>query len=126
MTDTRHGSPGAVTFLAFASGVSLVSVLYLELVPRVCPRIWNPYVTLAFEGTNTALYFGGFIAYAVFLGTLKFCRGTVCLAGRAESVVAAAAFCAWIASTILTAKTIIISRGRAAEPQAKALSARAV
>ncbi|UNI20347.1 hypothetical protein JDV02_006443 [Purpureocillium takamizusanense] len=121
LKDTQRGAPGALVFLAFASGFSLVSVLGLGLLAAAAPssRTWrwlprqvgSPYVALAVESTNTVLYFAGFFACAIFLGRLTFCAGSVCLASRAESVVAAAAFCAWIASTVLTAKGIFVNRG---------------
>lgn len=76
--------------------------------PRVWPRGAHPYNTLAVEAANAVFYFAGFIAYAVFLGGLSMCRGTVCTASRIDSVVAAAAFCAWIASVSLTAKDLFM------------------
>ncbi|KAJ6439525.1 O-acetylhomoserin (thiol)-lyase [Purpureocillium lavendulum] len=92
LTNTSRGSPGSVKFLLVASITSLLSLLYLELLPKVYPRGERPWVTLVVASFNTILYFAGFIAYAVFLGGLALCRGAVCTASRVESVVAAAAF----------------------------------
>ncbi|KND94501.1 hypothetical protein TOPH_00876 [Tolypocladium ophioglossoides CBS 100239] len=104
LVGTKRAGPGSLNFLVFASCFSMLSILYLELAPKVYQRAAHPYAALGVEATNTVFYFAGFIAYAVFLGGLALCHGTVCTAGRIDSVVAAAAFCAWIASTILTAK----------------------
>ncbi|QUC17072.1 uncharacterized protein UV8b_01313 [Ustilaginoidea virens] len=100
--------PEAVGFLLFASILSILSILYLELAPRFLNRIAHPYASLAVQGLNTICYFAGFIAFAVFRGYLAFCQGDECSASRGDAVIAAAAFCAWIASTIMTAKQMIV------------------
>lgn len=48
-------------------------------------------------------YFAGFIALAVFLGKLLFCRGSVCAAARADAAFAAFSWLAWTVSTALVA-----------------------
>ncbi|KAG6002909.1 hypothetical protein E4U21_002520 [Claviceps maximensis] len=108
-TSTSHAPPNSIDFLLFASIISIVSILYLELSPRFLDRLTHPYMFLAVEGLNSILYFAGFIAIAVHVGSLAICnRGNGCGPSRANSVVAAGAFCAWIASTILTAKRMIV------------------
>ncbi|KAG5944292.1 hypothetical protein E4U53_006901 [Claviceps sorghi] len=108
-TNTSQAPPNSVDFLLSASIISMLSILYLELSPRFLDRVAHPYVFLAVEGLNSILYFAGFIAIAVHIGSLAFCnRGNMCSASRGNSVVAAGAFCAWIASTILTAKRMIV------------------
>ncbi|OAA34962.1 MARVEL-like domain protein [Metarhizium rileyi] len=107
-TSTAQAPNSAVVFLLAASIISTLSILYLEFAPRFVSRLAHPYAALAVQGFNTALYFGGFIAVAVYVGSLTFCEGSVCRAGRADAVVAAGAFCAWIASTSLTAKQMIL------------------
>ena len=109
LVGTQRASPGSLNFLVFASIFSILSILYLELAPKLFQRAAHPYASLGVEAANTVFYFAGFIAYAVLLGGLAFCHGAVCTAGRLDSVVAAAAFCAWIASTILTAKGMFMS-----------------
>lgn len=90
-----------------------MSLLYLELVPRFAQRFHHPYASLSIEGLNTIFYFAGFIAFAVWVGSLTFCQGHVCRVSRGDAVVAAGAFSAWIASTISTAKQIIIGGAEA-------------
>ena len=92
--------------MVFASCFSLLSLLYLVLAPKLYLRAAHPYAILAVEAVNTVFYLAGFIAVAAFLAGLTFCHGAVCGAGRADSVVAAAAFCAWAASTALAAKAM--------------------
>ncbi|PNY27798.1 Uncharacterized protein TCAP_02288 [Tolypocladium capitatum] len=121
---TQRAGPDSLNFLIFASCFSILSVLCLELAPRLYQRAAHPYATLGVEAANTVFYFAGFIAYAVFLGGLALCHGTVCTAGRVDSVVAAAAFCAWITSTILTAKGLFM--GAVHRPGDKAMRAREV
>jgi hypothetical protein len=61
---------------------------------------------LAFEIVNTLFYFAGFIALAVFLGKLLFCRGSVCAAARADAVFAAFSWILWCGSTVILALEI--------------------
>ncbi|PFH62006.1 hypothetical protein XA68_15548 [Ophiocordyceps unilateralis] len=109
LVTTIRGSPPSVGFLVFAALFSILSILYLELVPRLFPRAGRPSVTLGVEATNAIFYFAAFIAHAVYLGSLAMCHGAVCTASRVDSVVAASAFCAWVASTILTARDMFVA-----------------
>jgi hypothetical protein len=106
MRRTSLAPPSVFNFLLFAPVWSLLSIVYLELAQRFAPRATHPFASLALEAVNTFFYFAGFIALAVFLSKLVFCNGSVCAVGRATSVVAAAEFASWIASTILVAKDI--------------------
>ncbi|KAH8714155.1 hypothetical protein BGZ61DRAFT_206846 [Ilyonectria robusta] len=112
MMGSRTSSPEAFVFLIFTSLFSLFSLVYLVVVPRFAPRFAQPYASIAVDMTNTALYFAGFIALAVFMTNLTFCRGTVCAVGRADAVFAAAQFTVWIASTILMAKDLFVNSSR--------------
>lgn len=105
---TSRSAPNSVNFLLVASIISILSILYLELAPRFLNRLAHPYAALGVECLNTIFYFAGFIAFVVYVGNLTFCMGNVCSASRADAVIAAGAFCAWIASAILTAKQMIV------------------
>lgn len=107
-TITSQEPPSSISFILFAAVFSILSILGLEVCPKVAPGLSHPYASLAVEALNTVFYFAGFITVAVFLGSLTFCVGTVCTASRVDSAIAAAAFCAWIASTIITAKELIV------------------
>jgi hypothetical protein len=48
--------------------------------------------------TNVAFFGAGFIALAVFLNRINFCRGMVCNAARADNVFAALIFALWTAT----------------------------
>lgn len=102
----RLSPPPIFSYLIFAPVLSLFSIAYLELAPRLAPRASHPLASLAVETTNTVFYFVGFIVLAVYLTRLVYCYGSVCAAGRAMSVVAAVQFTSWIATTILLAKTL--------------------
>ncbi|CAH0059364.1 unnamed protein product [Clonostachys solani] len=99
-------SPSSLNFLTFAPAFSILSIIYLELAPKRYPQGCHPFVLLAIEATNTIFYFTGFIALAIFLAKLVYCTGSVCAVARATSILAAAEFTSWIASTILLAKKI--------------------
>jgi hypothetical protein len=106
VSGNRQWSPSSINWLLAAQVLSILSIVYLELVPRKFPRFANPFASLAVESANTLFYFAGFIAWAVFLGGLAFCNGTVCSCGRAVAVIAALEFVAWIVTTALLAKEI--------------------
>ncbi|KAI5457975.1 hypothetical protein BGZ63DRAFT_416439 [Mariannaea sp. PMI_226] len=112
MMSSRTSSPAPFNFLIFISVFSILSVIYLEVVPRFAPRFSHSYIAITIEMVNTAFYFGGFIALAVFISNLRFCSGTVCSAGRADTVVSAAQFTSWIATTILMAKEMFMRAAR--------------
>ncbi|RXG47072.1 hypothetical protein VDGE_20144 [Verticillium dahliae] len=103
---TLTASPPQINFLIVSPLISLLSIVYLEVVPRYAPRASHPWVAMACEFINTLFYFAGFIALSVFLGRLRFCRGSVCGAARADAVSAAAQFVAWSASAALTGKIV--------------------
>ncbi|KPM34479.1 hypothetical protein AK830_g12097 [Neonectria ditissima] len=111
MMGSRAASPAPFNFLIFTSIFSVLSVVYLEAAPRFAPRISHPYATIAVEMANTAFYFGAFIALAIFIGGLVFCQGTVCSVSRADTVVAAGQFTAWIGTTAFTAKEMFVRSG---------------
>jgi len=66
----------------------------------------HPFAHLAFEVANVLFYFAGFVALAVFLGKLLFCRGSVCAAARADAVFAAFSWLTWSATTAILALEI--------------------
>ncbi|RMJ14129.1 hypothetical protein BHE90_009175 [Fusarium euwallaceae] len=101
---TKTAIPSPFNYLLVSSILSVFSLVYLELVPRFAPRFSQQYVAIGVESVNAALYFAGFIAIAIYIGSLIFCEGAVCSSGRADAVVAAGQFTTWIATTILMAK----------------------
>jgi len=101
--DTLTASPSQINFLIFLSLFSLVSLAYLELTPRFAVRASNQYAHFGLEVLNSLFHFAGFIALAVFLSRLLFCRGSVCNAARADAVFAAFSWLIWMASTTLIA-----------------------
>lgn len=66
----------------------------------------NPYIALGFEITNVLFWFSGFVALAVFLSRLLFCRGAVCHAAQADVVFAALSFAIWTSSTVLLGRDL--------------------
>ncbi|KAM0559497.1 hypothetical protein ACHAPJ_004527 [Fusarium lateritium] len=101
---SRNSAPSPFSYLIVSSIVSILSVAYLTLSSRFIPRIYHQYAAVVVESVNAALYFAGFIAIAVFIGSLVMCEGTVCSAARADAVIAAGQFTAWITTTAFTAK----------------------
>jgi hypothetical protein len=62
----------------------------------------NTWAALSLELSNVLFYFAGFIALAVFISKLLFCRGTVCGAARADVAFGAFEFLLWAASCAFT------------------------
>ncbi|CZR54048.1 uncharacterized protein PAC_03931 [Phialocephala subalpina] len=102
-SDTLTASPSQINFLIFVPLFSFLSLVYLELSPRFMAKVSHPYGHLGLSLLNVLFYFAGFIALAVFLGKLLFCRGSVCAAARADAVFAAFSWMLWTASTALLA-----------------------
>lgn len=101
--------------------MSLLSLLYLVLAPRLYLRAAHPLAALGVEAANAVVYLAGFAAAAAFLGRLTFCSGAVCAASRADAVVAAAAFCAWLAAAVLAARARFAAGSRAPRRAAMAM-----
>ncbi|KAJ0124910.1 hypothetical protein J7T55_006253 [Diaporthe amygdali] len=102
--DTLTSSPSQVNFLVFVPLFSLISIAYLEAVPKFMPKLSHPWAVLALEVTNVLFYFAGFVALAVFLTHLLFCRGAVCGSARAATVFSSFNFVLWTATAALTIK----------------------
>jgi Membrane-associating domain len=85
-----YSSPDRVNFLIF-NGIwtALLVVPFLTLAPRYFPRAAHPYAILAVEALTMLFWFAGFIAHAVFVSALMYCRGNVCRCAQAASVFAA-------------------------------------
>jgi hypothetical protein len=75
----------------------------------------HPYAHFAIEATVSLFYFAGFIALAVFLSKLLFCRGSVCAAARADAVFAALSWVLWTGTTALLGMEIFKGGLRAAQ-----------
>ncbi|WYZ37580.1 hypothetical protein EsH8_II_001086 [Colletotrichum jinshuiense] len=104
--DTMTSSPSQINFLVFVPLWSFISIAYLEVVPKFAPRASHPWAAVGFELLNVLFYFAGFIALAVFLSKLLFCRGAVCSAARADTVFAAFQFCLWTGTSLLMVKDV--------------------
>ncbi|KAH8677445.1 membrane-associating domain-containing protein [Xylariales sp. PMI_506] len=101
--DTLTAPPPQFSFVLFASIWTILSAVYLEVVPRFMPLGSHPFASLALEFTNVIFNFGGFVALAVFMSKLLFCRGEVCGSARATVVFGAAEFVLWTGSMVLMA-----------------------
>lgn len=75
--------------------LSILSLAYLEAAPRFAPKVAHPHAMFIVEALNTLFYFAGFIALAVFLGKLRFCRGSVCEAAKANAGLSVVQFLLW-------------------------------
>jgi hypothetical protein len=61
----------------------------------------HPYPSFALESLTTIFHLSGFIALAVFLSKLLFCRGSVCNAARVDVGAASFGFVLWVISTVV-------------------------
>lgn len=66
-----------------------------------------PYLAFGLELLNVLFYFAGFVALAVFLSRLLFCRGMVCASARADAVISSFEFALWGVTTFLMVKDIM-------------------
>ncbi|KAI0096521.1 membrane-associating domain-containing protein [Daldinia grandis] len=105
--DTLTSSPSQINLLLFASLYTIVSVLYLELAPRFVPKISHPMAAFALTTTNALFHFAGFVALAVFMSKLLFCRGSVCGSAQAGIAFGAMEFLLWTASAIFAGKEVV-------------------
>ncbi|KAI0837347.1 membrane-associating domain-containing protein [Hypoxylon sp. FL0890] len=107
--DTLTSSPSQINWLLAVSLFTIVSVAYLELTPRFIPRLSHKMVAVGIEAANAVFYFSGFVALAVFMSRLLFCRGSVCGAARASVAFGALEFVLWTASLIIMGKEVVKS-----------------
>jgi len=115
-TDTLAASPSQINFLIFVGLFNFLSIAYLEITPRFAPRASHPYASFAIEILNVLFFFAGFIALAVFLGRLLFCRGSVCGAARADAAFAALNWALWMATTVMVAMEVFKGGFRRSNP----------
>ncbi|OTB04346.1 hypothetical protein M426DRAFT_11721 [Hypoxylon sp. CI-4A] len=104
--DTLTSSPSQINWLLAVSVFTILSIIYLEVTPRFAPKFSHQLVALGLETGNALFYFAGFIALAMFMSRLLFCRGSVCGAARASIAFGAIEFILWVASSILTGKEV--------------------
>ena len=64
----------------------MIAVPYLTLSPRYYPTAAHKIGILVAEVLTMIFWFAGFIALAVFINNLLFCRGNVCRAAQAATV----------------------------------------
>ncbi|EOO00096.1 hypothetical protein UCRPA7_4443 [Phaeoacremonium minimum UCRPA7] len=112
--DTLTSSPSEVNFLIFVPLWSFITIGYIEGISRFVPKFYFPIAAVVLEVSNIMFYFGGFVALAVFLSRLLFCRGMVCAAARADTAFASFGFVMWAATAAFTirdfAKTGLVRR----------------
>lgn len=109
--ETTASSPSQINFLVFVPVMTVLSLGYIEGVGRFMPRLFNPYIAMGLEALNALFYFAGFIALAVFLNTLVFCRGTVCGSARAATAFGAFNWLLFTVSCGLAAKETVFKSG---------------
>ncbi|KAK4167405.1 membrane-associating domain-containing protein [Cladorrhinum sp. PSN259] len=106
-TTTVVSSPTQINFLLFIGTFSVLSIACLEIFPRIFPRAAaNPYIALGVEFTNVLFWFAGWVALAVFLSKLLFCRGAVCHAAQADVAFGAMAWMSWTGSAGILAASV--------------------
>lgn len=86
----------------------------------------HPYAHLAVEVSTAIFHLAGFIALAVFLSKLLFCRGSVCHAARADAGFAALGWILWMATTTLVAMEIFRGGVRRSSPRTPAMESKVV
>ncbi|KAK6955512.1 hypothetical protein Daesc_003152 [Daldinia eschscholtzii] len=67
----------------------------------------HPLVALGLTASNAIFHFAGFIALAVFMSKLLFCRGSVCGSAQASIAFGAIEFLLWTTSAVFTGKEVV-------------------
>lgn len=89
-----YDSPSRVNFLIFTGiWTALLVIPFLTLSPRFFPKAAHPYAILGVEAITMLFWFAGFIAHAVLVSSLLYCRGNVCRCAQAATVFAAFEWC---------------------------------
>jgi len=122
-SDTLTASPSQINFLIFVPVWSFITIAYLEITPVYAKRASHPYAHFALEIITTIFYFAGFVALAVFLSKLLYCRGTVCASARAAAIFSSINCATWILTTILLGMEIFKGGFRVAQAQNARLAA---
>jgi hypothetical protein len=121
-SDTLTASPSQINFLIFVPIWSFITIAYLEITPVYAKRgkrhnllpgslkiiltaelfiASHPYAHFALEIITAIFYLAGFIALAVFLSKLLYCRGSVCASARSAAIFSAISCATWILTTTL-------------------------
>jgi len=122
-SDTSIASPNQINFLIFVPVWSFITIAYLEITPIYAKRASHPYAHFALEIVTTIFYFAGFIALAVFLSKLLYCRGSVCASARAAAIFSSLSCATWILTTILLGVEIFKGGFRVAQANNARLAA---
>jgi len=122
-SDTLTASPSQINFLIFVPVWSFITIAYLEITPVYAKRASHPYAHFALEIITTIFYFSGFIALAVFLSKLLYCRGSVCASARAAAIFSSISCATWVLTTILLGIEIFKGGFRVAQAQNARLAA---
>jgi len=122
-SDTLTASPTQINFLIFVPVWSFITIAYLEITPVYAKRASHPYAHFALEIITTIFYLSGFIALAVFLSKLLYCRGSVCASARAAAIFSSISCATWVLTTILLGIEIFKGGFRVAQAQNARLAA---
>jgi len=85
-------SPSEINFLIFNSIWTILTLVYVTVVPMKFPRAAPRYALLGADCLVMIFWFSGFIALAVFL-TSRVCFGNVCNVAKTAVAFSAAEWC---------------------------------
>lgn len=120
--NSNSASPSSVNFLIFTSiWTILLALPYLTITPRFFPTAAHKYGILACEAVTMLWWLAAFLAEAVFMSRLEFCRGSVCTSARAGVAFSAMSWVLFVSTTAMaviyvfrTKNTVQSSRARKA------------
>jgi hypothetical protein len=100
--NTTTSSPSSVSFLIFtALWTILLAIPYLTITPRFFPTAAHKHAILAAEAVTMVFWMAGFLAEAVFMSHLGFCRGSVCVSARAGVAFSAMSWVLFVSTTVM-------------------------
>jgi len=118
--DGTTSAPSQINFLLFCGIWTFVlAVPYLALSPRMFPAAAHKFAILAVEALTTLFWFAGFIAAAVFVSDLSFCKGNVCRAAEAAIVFGAFEWLLFAGTTSMATIHVFRTRGSTTRPDPK-------
>lgn len=95
-------SPSSVNFLIFTGlWTTLLALPYLTITPRFFPTAAHKYGILGVEAVTMLFWLAGFLAEAVFMSHLGFCRGSVCVSARAGVAFSAMSWILFVSTTVM-------------------------
>ncbi|KAK0750356.1 membrane-associating domain-containing protein [Schizothecium vesticola] len=113
ITSATHPTPSSVAFLLFTVLFSLLTLLYLTLVPLYFSRWHHPLASLGAAALSMIFWFAGSIALAA--STTPYCGGSsVCGSANAAAAFGFVVWVLWVVVVVVLGRDVLEGRRGAA------------